>query len=267
MRIAVLGTGNMGKALMTGLLSRSGGDLSIMAYDINPKASESLPQRVSVCNPDSWFTETSCPDLVLISVKPGEIVTAVGPVASRASQYPEVLWCSIAAGVSIASLEKILGPSAKVCRAMPNMPALIGEGMTAFALNSRCSSVDAETAYYLFSACGKAVQVEEKLMNAVTGLSGSGPAYVYLFIEALVEGGVAAGLPLQVAKACALQTIQGAARMVERTGEDPAALKARVMSPAGTTVQGLMALEQHGFKYSVMRAVVDAAKRSAELGA
>jgi pyrroline-5-carboxylate reductase len=118
----------------------------------------------------------------------------------------------------------------------------------------------------LFSACGQVVQVAEELMNAVTGLSGSGPAYVYLFAEALIEGGVAVGLPYDVARACAIQTVRGAASML-LGGEDPATLRGRVTSPGGTTARGLLALEKHGFKTAVMEAVADATRRSEELSA
>jgi pyrroline-5-carboxylate reductase len=149
---------------------------------------------------------------------------------------------------------------------MPNTPALIGEAMSALTLNSQCDDNDAQIAEEILSACGKVVIVPEKLMNAVTGLSGSGPAYVYLFIEALIEGGVAAGLPYAIARECAVQTVIGAARMVEQTEENAASLKAKVMSPGGTTVRGLMALEKNKFKYSVIQAVTDAAARAEELG-
>jgi pyrroline-5-carboxylate reductase len=168
--------------------------------------------------------------------------------------------------VTISGLEGFLSSSAKICRVMPNTPALIGEGISAFAMNKQCNEDDGQLAEEILSACGKVVRVPEKLMNAVTGLSGSGPAYVYLFIEALIEGGVAAGLPYALAKECAVQTVIGAGRMVEQSDENPAALKSRVMSPGGTTVRGLLALEENKFKYAVIKAVTDAASRAEELG-
>jgi pyrroline-5-carboxylate reductase len=149
---------------------------------------------------------------------------------------------------------------------MPNTPALVGEAMSAYCLNGRCRDSDKMIIEQVLGAIGKVIAVPEKLMNAVTGLSGSGPAYVYLFIEALVEGGVAAGIPYGIAKQCAVQTVLGAARMAEASDEDVATLKSRVMSPGGTTVRGLMALEENKFKYSVIKAVTDATVRAEELG-
>lgn len=266
MRIAILGTGNMGKALINGLDKNMGKNVDLLAYDVSSRALESLPKSVTVRQPGRWFGKGERPDAVVIALKPADIGPSLASLRDLAAKSPGVLWCSIAAGVTIEALEKHLGPVARICRAMPNTPALIGKGMTAFSLNGRCSAADVETAQTIFGSCGQTVQVDEKLINAVTGLSGSGPAYVYLFIEALIEGGVCAGLPYQTARACAIQTVLGAAAMVEQTGEEPAVLKSRVMSPGGTTVQGLMALEEQGVKIGVIKAVVAAAKRAAELG-
>jgi pyrroline-5-carboxylate reductase len=146
---------------------------------------------------------------------------------------------------------------------MPNTPAMIGEGMSAYSLSGGCSGDDAKTVEYIFSACGKAINVPENLMDAVTGLSGSGPAFVYSFIEALAEGGVSAGLSYQMAMDAAVQTVIGAAKMVQGTSEHPSVLRSRVMSPGGTTVAGLQALERCAFKSAVMGAVAAAAARSA----
>jgi pyrroline-5-carboxylate reductase len=161
----------------------------------------------------------------------------------------------------------MLGAQARIVRVMPNTPSLIGEGFSAYALNERCTGHDEEATRHILAACGKAQGVPEKLMDAVTGLSGSGPAYVYLFVEALIEAGVTAGLPLQVAREAAVQTLLGAGHMIRETGEDPAVLKRRVMSPGGTTVEGLRALEHAGLRSAVIEAVRAAAVRSAELGA
>jgi pyrroline-5-carboxylate reductase len=176
------------------------------------------------------------------------------------------VFISIAAGVPVGKLEKLLPTGAHISRVMPNTPALIGEALSAYCTNARCSDSDKSIIDRVLGAVGKVIAVPEKLMNAVTGLSGSGPAYVYLFIEALIEGGVAAGIPYGIAKQCAVQTVLGAARMVEESNEDVATLKARVMSPGGTTVKGLMALEENKFKYSVIKAVTDATLRAEEIG-
>jgi pyrroline-5-carboxylate reductase len=237
-----------------------------VAFDSIASATDNLGKDVAVSKPETWLDAGKGLDAIIIAVKPADVPATLAPLAEKAKSQTSLLWCSIAAGVSIASLEKTLGAAAKICRVMPNTPALIGEAMSAFSLNKRCTVQDAEMTRKIFGACGSVAEVPEKLMNAVTGLSGSGPAYVYLFIEALIEGGVTAGLPYTVARESAIQTIIGAAKMVASTGENPAALKAKVTSPGGTTARGILALEQNNFKYAVMKAVMDAAKRSEELG-
>jgi pyrroline-5-carboxylate reductase len=266
MKVAILGCGTMGKAIISGLVAKYP-DISIVAYDKNDAALTSLPDEAVVLAPEEWCEKENIPDAIVLAVKPQDIEEAVIPFPAGIDGGEfNPLWISIAAGVSLAALEGHLAQSARICRVMPNAPALIGEGISAMAINARCTEDDAQTAEDLLFACGKVVRVPEKLMNAVTGLSGSGPAYVYLFIESLIEGGVAAGLPYAVAKELAVQTVVGSALMVERSEENTHALKARVMSPGGTTVRGLMALEKNNFKYAVIKAVTDAVARAEELG-
>jgi pyrroline-5-carboxylate reductase len=265
MRIAILGCGNMGRAIIAGLLNRYDG-VSIIAYDKSDASLKHLPDEVLVVPPDEWGLEENRSDAVCIAVKPQDIQDALKPFSSLDIQAHSPVFISVAAGVTIAKLEKFLPANARICRVMPNTPALIGEAMSAYCMNGRCKDADKSTIEKVLGAFGKVIAVPEKLMNAVTGLSGSGPAYVYLFIEALIEGGVAAGIPYGVAKQCAVQTVIGAARMVEASEDDVATLKARVMSPGGTTVRGLMALEENKFKYSVIKAVTEAALRAEEIG-
>lgn len=264
MRIAVLGTGNMGRAMVEGIKARVP-HASIVAWDALPASFEKLPAGIDVLPPSKWFAANP-PAVILVAVKPQDIRTALASVV-QVSGEADCLWCSIAAGVSIATIESVVGSGRRVIRIMPNTPALIGEGASAFAVNAHCTQSDIATVREMLGACGTAAQVAEKLMNAVTGLSGSGPAYVYLFIEALIEGGVTAGLPYATARQLAIQTVRGAAGMALQSDMDPPALKALVMSPGGTTTRGLMALEQGNFKYSVIRAVADATRRAEELGA
>ena len=265
MKVAILGCGNMGKALIAGLVAKYP-DVSILAFDKNDAALTSLPDEAVVLAPEEWCDKENVPDAIIIAVKPQDIEESLIPFSSSLDGGVfSPLWISIAAGVSLSALEGHLSSTAKICRVMPNTPALIGEGISAMAINGACGEDDAQTAEDLLCACGKVVRVPEKLMNAVTVLSGSGPAYVYLFIESLIEGGVAAGLPcffLDFFK----QTVVGAALMVEQSEENANALKARVMSPGGTTVRGLMALEQNNFKYAVIKAVTEATARAEELG-
>ena len=239
MNIGIIGTGNMGKALIGGLLKTYNQNISICAFDLNESAYSGLPPTVKVSHPQSWFEQDSAPDAIVISVKPADVTNAINTICSVGAMISKSLLISIAAGVSIASLEKLLPAKSRVCRVMPNTPALISEGISAISMNKYCSSEDNSLVHSIFKACGKAINVPEKMMNAVTGLSGSGPAYVFLFIEAMIEGGISAGLTYDAARECALQTIIGATRMVLETGESPAVLKSKVMSPAGTTASGL----------------------------
>jgi pyrroline-5-carboxylate reductase len=263
MRIAVLGCGNMGQALIRGMLGKYGGTVECFCYDKRPEALTGLSKLVMIKSPELWFQKDASPDAVILAVKPQDIAEACAPFKHVEKR---TLWISIAAGISIETLKNQLPDNSRICRVMPNTPSLIGEGMAAYSLNDACVAEDAKLVESILGACGAYVKVPEKMMDAVTGLSGSGPAYVYLFIEALIEGGVASGLPGDIARDCAIQTVIGAARMVQTTGETPAMLKSKVMSPGGTTVQGLLVLEKQGFKYSVIDAVKAAAERSAELG-
>jgi pyrroline-5-carboxylate reductase len=173
---------------------------------------------------------------------------------------------SIAAGVTLARLEAALPAGARVIRVMPNTPALVGEAAAAFALGKSATAADGELAKKLLSAVGIAFLVKESLLDAVTGLSGSGPAYVYQFIEALSDGGVAAGLPRDISTKLAAQTVLGAAKMVLETGQHPGALKDQVTSPGGTTIEGLHELEKGKLRATVMSAVRAATEKSKKLG-
>jgi pyrroline-5-carboxylate reductase len=201
----------------------------------------------------------------------GTVLAALGPHVT-----PHHLVISIAAGVRLETLEAALGAGARVVRVMPNTPCLVAAGASAYALGAHATQADADLVHSLLGSVGLAIQVEEKMMNAVTGLSGSGPAYVFLMIEALADGGVAAGLPRDTALALAAQTVAGAAQMVLQGDNDddgsvlglvhPAVLKDKVASPAGTTIAGICELETSGVRGAFMRAVKAAAARSEELG-
>ncbi len=265
MRIAVLGCGNMGRAIISSLLKRYD-DISIIAYDKSETSLTYLPDEALVVPPDEWDQPENQADAVVVAVKPQDMSEALSVLSPLAERPESPVFISIAAGVTIAAIEHALPAHTRVCRVMPNTPAMVGEAMSAYCLNSRCRDADKSTIEYVLRAFGAVLCVSEKLMNPITGLSGSGPAYVYLFIEALIEGGVAAGLPYATARECAVQTVIGAARMVQVREESPSALKAAVMSPGGTTVRGLLALEKNKFKFSVIKAVVDASARAEELG-
>lgn len=267
MKIGVLGTGNMGSALIGGIAKRfASTDYQMIAYDVKKDNFDKVKHAAQFVAPSEWFKTPHCVDIVFLVPKPQDMakaISAFGPL-NKLEKIP--LFVSFAAGISLKFLEDHLPANARICRVMPNTPALINEGVSAYAVNAHCSTDDIATIEQLLSACGKVVAVSEKMMDAVTGLSGSGPAYVYLFIESLIEAGITAGLPLDVARTCALQTVIGAAKMVEQSGELPAVLKSRVMSPAGTTVNGLAKLEENKFKFGIIEAVRAATHRSEELG-
>jgi pyrroline-5-carboxylate reductase len=203
-------------------------------------------------------------NVLLLAVKPDQVA---GVLAGIRKEFTEKhLLISIAAGVTIAKLEAGLGAGARVVRVMPNTPALVGTAASAFALGKAARPADGELTQKLFSAVGIALQVKEQLLDAVTGLSGSGPAYVYLMIEGLSDGGVAAGLPRDVATRLAAQTVLGAAKMVLDTGIHPGTLKDMVTSPGGTTIEGLHELEKARVRGAFISAVRAAAEKSKKLG-
>jgi pyrroline-5-carboxylate reductase len=202
-------------------------------------------------------------DIVFLAVKPQSMPTVFAELAGALG--PQKLAVSIAAGVTVAKLMEGL-KTERVVRVMPNTPALVGQGASAYALGPGTTSADGELVKQLMASVGRAFQVDEKLLDAVTGLSGSGPAFVYVMIEALSDAGVKMGLTRDVATALAAQTVRGSAEMVLATGEHPAVLKDKVASPGGTTIAGLAALESHGLRAALIAAVEAATKRSQELG-
>jgi pyrroline-5-carboxylate reductase len=209
--------------------------------------------------------ETVAPaDIVLLGVKPTTLPSVLAQIAPHLSSH--TLLISVAAGVTLSTIEATLAPGQPVIRAMPNTPALIGEGATGFCRGSAAQDVHAEYAQRLFGAVGVCSEVTEALIDAVIGVSGSGVAYAYLFLEALIDGGVREGLPRPVARQLAAQTLAGAARMVQQTGEHPAVLKDAVTTPGGTTIAALETLEQAALRGAVIGAVRAAAQRARELG-
>lgn len=267
--IGLLGAGRMAQALASGFV-RAGLTTpeQVVAYDPHPAAGEAFVDAVGAGTRmlESTGEVVQEADFVLLAVKPQYVAEALAKTKTAWRAKEQVL-VSVAAGVTLATLEGGLPKGARVVRVMPNTPCLIGQGASCYALGAKATDQDGETVGRLLSAVGFASQTAEPLLDAVTGLSGSGPAFVYTVIEALADGGVRAGLPRALAAELAARTVAGAASMVVQTGEHPAALRDAVASPGGTTIAGLAELEKNGVRTALIEAVTAAADRSAELGA
>jgi pyrroline-5-carboxylate reductase len=262
--IAFLGAGAMGEALMRGLIEAgSYAPQDIAAFDSDAARLKGVADALGItAGRDAASTVRDVP-VVLLAVKPQAIGAALQPL--RDAFHAGQTLISIAAGVTTAQLESHFAAAVPCVRVMPNTPCLVGCAASAISLGAHADASHRAIAHRVFDAVGIAVDVEEKLLDAVTGLSGSGPAYVYLFIEALSDAGVKMGLSRDVATRLAAQTVGGAAQMVLETGKHPGSLKDMVTSPAGTTIAGVHALEKNGFRGAVMDAVQAATERSREL--
>ena len=235
----------------------------LAAFDPDCRAAENFTAVTGVStitsDPANGFKNA---EVVFIAVKPQMVSAALDGFSEL---LKDKLIISIAAGISIARLQELTG-SDRIIRVMPNTPALVNKGATAYSVSNGATELDCKLAGEIFSAVGTVIQVKESDLNAVTALSGSGPAYVFEFIQALADGGVAEGLPRDTALMLAVQTVTGAAEMIRTTGEHPASLKDKVTSPAGTTSRALQVLAERSFAGSVIKAVRAAADRSRELG-
>lgn len=263
--IGLVGGGQMGEALIRGMINA--GVLQsdkVMVVEPDGDRRVYLRKTYSIRVTEDAAELTKACSLIILAVKPqimGKVLSQYKDLINK-----EHLIISIAAGVKIRNIELGLGENVKVVRVMPNTPALVGEGASALSPNSKVSADDMDKALQIFSAVGTCVQVNESLIDAVTGLSGSGPGYVFAFIEAMIDGGVLAGLPRPVAEKLVLQTVYGSAKLAMESGENPAVLRGRVTSPGGTTITGLHVLEEAGLRGSVMSAIEAATDRSRELG-
>lgn len=281
-KLFFLGAGKMATAIAGGIVKAEVFQKAeLAAFDVSPKAAAEFEQKTGVrCywgGADSLLFRgkdgaEECggalrkiveqADAVLLAVKPQVLASALEPLAGCLAGKPVI---SIVAGVPIDRLAGLTG-SGRIVRVMPNTPALVGEGAVGYSLAPEAQAADGELANRILSAVGVAMQVDEKYLTAVTALSGSGPAYVFEFIRALSDGGVAEGLPRDVATKLAIQTVLGSAAMAKETGIHPAILKDQVTSPGGTTIRALEVLEDRAFAGAVIAAVRACARRSEELG-
>jgi pyrroline-5-carboxylate reductase len=265
LKIGFLGAGKMATALARGFIR---GELvsprEIIASDPVDAAREHFAAEAGAKTVAANAEVAKFAQVLILATKPDQVSTALAEI--RGVFTGKHLLISIAAGVTLSRLEAALPAGSRVIRVMPNTPALVGAGASAFALGMAATVADGELAKKLLSAVGLALQVKEPLLDAVTGLSGSGPAYVFQFIEALSDGGVAAGLPRDIATKLAAQTVMGGGKMVLETGMHPGALKDQVTSPGGTTIDGLHELEKGRMRAAVMSAVRAATEKSKKLG-
>lgn len=265
LKIGFLGAGKMATALARGFVNaklvKAGQLIAADPYETARKHFTAETGAKTVAT-NSDIAKTA--NVLILATKPDQVTAALTEISSAFTK--DHLLISIAAGVTLTKLEAALPDGSRIVRVMPNTPALVGAGASGYALGKNATVADGELAKKLLSAVGIAMQVKESLLDAVTGLSGSGPAYVYQFIEALSDGGVAAGLPRDVATKLAAQTVLGGAKMVLETGIHPGALKDQVTSPGGTTIEGLHELEKGKLRGVVMSAVRVATEKSKKLG-
>jgi len=263
--VGFIGGGNMGEALIKGLLGASlVPATAIHATDVRLERLKELDRQygIQVSSDNADLVRHS--DIIILAVKPqimDSVLKEIAPAVTR-----KKLLISIAAGVSTAKIRAVLHKDARLIRVMPNTPALVLEGVTAIAKADNLEPDDLDTAGEIFSAVGRVVVLDESLMDAVTGLSGSGPAYVAVVIESLADGGVRMGLDRITAMTLATQTVLGAAKLLLETGLHPGALKDMVSSPGGTSIAGIAALEEGGIRTTFIKAVERATERSRELG-
>lgn len=262
-RIAFLGGGNMAEAIIKGLLRENSG-VPLMVAEISAERRRHL----TVNYPALKVVENSAEaaawgEIVILAIKPQQATSVLTTLERTLST--DKLIVSIMAGVRTASIEEALENGTRVVRVMPNTPALVGMGATAICPGRKASPLDLDRVESIFALTGLVVRIEEKQMDAVTGLSGSGPAYVFTFVEALSDAGVKNGLPREIASRLAVQTVLGAASMLAETGEHPALLREKVTSPGGTTIAALHTMENGRFRGVIMDAVDAACQKSKEL--
>lgn len=262
-RIGFLGGGAMGEALLTGLVRTGLAPSALYVSDVSAPRLDYLKQKLGVHTTTDNISLVKDVDLVILAVKPQSAAAVLKKIA--VAMRPGQTFISIAAGITTGLIESYLEGPIPVIRVMPNTPCLVGEGASAVSAGKYAGKESVDRALAVFAAAGKAVEVPESLLDCVTGLSGSGPAYMYLILEGFIEGAVRLGLPRRTARELISQTMLGAARMVLESGEHPGTLRDMVTTPGGTTMAGLFALEEGALRSLLMKAVEAATKRSREL--
>jgi pyrroline-5-carboxylate reductase len=263
-KLCIIGAGNMGDALVRGLVRSGFPKESIIASDLRDEQLELFKKTYGINATRDNREAVRFGDVVVLAIKPQAMNRLLDQVCPEIN--PSKLVVSIAAGVPIAALERKLGRGSRIVRAMPNTPALVGAAATAISSGEHATDDDMALAKELFDSVGLTVEVEEALLDAVTGLSGSGPAYVFLIIDALSDAGVKVGLPRYTAQKLAAQAVLGSAKLQIETGLHPGQLKDQVTSPGGTAIAGIHTLEAGGLRTTLINAVEAATERARELG-
>ena len=264
LRIAILGAGNMGAALIGGIVNRVAPAGQVIATTRTTERAEALAARYGIkvtAGRNREAAEQS--DLIVLAVKPGTLPKVVTEIRDALNDRKILL--SLAASASIGMIEKLVAKRMPIFRAMPNIPVVVKEGATAVAANSACTAEHRQVIEDIFRSVGVMVFVEEEMMHAVTALSGSGPAYVYMVIEAMIAGGLKMGLSREIATRLAEQTVLGAAKQVRESGLHPAVLRDQVITPGGVTISAIHEFERHGLRAMFISAIETATRHSAEI--
>jgi len=265
-RIGFIGTGHMARALARGFLkTQTITAQQLIGYDILHEAAQRFVDQTGGTKAGSIKDLVAGSDVVFLAVKPQQMGEVLHALSSLRAHGFNPLWITVAPGIHSRTYLKEVGNTARLVRVMPNTPCLVGKGVSCFCVSEGIKPDDVKLAIDLLTTVGIAIQVPERQLDAVTGLSGSGPAYVYIMIDALADGGVKMGLSRELAIQLAANTVLGAAEMVLLTGDHPGVLKDKVCSPRGTTISGVHALEQAGFRTALIGAVEAATLRSREM--
>ncbi|MCK5737997.1 pyrroline-5-carboxylate reductase [bacterium] len=264
-KISIIGAGNIGGSLIAGLLAAHHSvPENVLVSDINQKHLEKFREKYGIKITTNNAETVQNADILLLAVKPQIIKTVLDGIKQLLN--PETLIVSVVAGITTRHINTWIGQDNPVVRAMPNIAARVREAATAICRGQYANDEHTRLATKIFESVGIVQEVNEKQMDAITGLSGSGPAYIYMIIEALTDGGVKMGLHREVAIAMAIQTLLGSAKLVKETGEHPAVLRDQVTTPGGTTIAAIHDLESHGLRSMLISAVITATERSKELG-
>lgn len=264
-RLGFVGTGNMGSALLRSIVGANFLPVdNISMFDVNTEKLEQLKKETGINYMASAQELVEWSDIVILAVKPNILKTVLEDLKPKVDLKKVIV--SFAVGIPISFYEDILGKDRKIVRTMPNTPALVGEGMTLISQNKNVNELELSIIKKMFDCAGKSEYLSEKLMSEVTALTGSSPAYVFMFIEAMADAAVLSGIPRELSYKLAAQAVLGSAKMVLETGLHPSVLKDQVCSPAGTTIEAVASLEKNGFRYAIMDAMNECTKKARLIG-